>query len=246
MDRNWEKFYNKTAIQRDMSKKFGPVKIIGKNGFKQLIRGVQKNLKNGMKIIDIGCGTGHILMNIYRTTKKKVKMVGIDNSSEMIRVAKQNSKGIKDISFLLMDAFKIKFKNNTFDIVINRLGAPPKSYKETYRILKKNGLFFLFITDKEDWKEVRNLFGFKDYFGLKEQLKMLKDVGFTIKKIHRFSSTEYYRNIESLAKVLEIIPFKPLFNRKKHAKKLKEYKRKYKTYWGIKSSQKRLLIVSKK
>lgn len=243
---DWKKFYSKTATQRDMSKEFGPVKIIGKNGFRQLIIEVQKNLKNGMKIIDIGCGTGHILMNIYRTTSKKVKMVGIDNSSGMIKVAKQKSKGIKDISFHLMDAFKTKFKDNTFDIVINRLGAPPKSYKETYRILKNNGLFFLFITDKGDWKEVRNLFGFKEYLGLKEQLKMLKNANFKTKKIHKFSSTEYYKNIKSLAKLIEIIPFNPPFDRKKHSRKLKKYEKKYKTYWGIKSSQKRLLIVSKK
>ena len=244
--RNWKKFYSKTAIQRDRSKEFGPIKIIGKNGFRQLIKEVQRNLKNGMKIIDIGCGTGHILMNIYRTASKKIKMVGIDNSPGMIKVAKQKYKGIKDISFHLMNAFKTKFKNNTFDIAINRLGATPKSYKETYRILKRNGLFFLFITDKGDWKEVRNLFGFKEYLGLKKQLKMLKDAGFKIKKIHKFSSTEYYRNIKSLAKVIEIIPFNPPFDKRKHAKKLKEYEKKYKTNWGIKSSQKRLLIVSKK
>ncbi len=243
---DWRKFYTKTAIQRDRSKEFGPVKIIGKNGFRQLITEVQKKLKNGMKIIDIGCGTGHVLMDIYRTTDKKVKMVGIDNSTGMIKVAKEKSKGIRDFSFILMNAFKTKFKNNTFDIAINRLGAPPKSYKETYRILKNNGLFFLFVTDKEDWKEVRKLFGFKEYLGLKEQLKMLKDAGFRIIKIHKFSSTEYYKDIESFAKILEIIPFNPSFNRRKYSKKLKKYEKKYKTYWGIKSSQKRLIIISKK
>jgi ubiquinone/menaquinone biosynthesis C-methylase UbiE len=243
---DWRKFYSKTAVQRDRSKEFGPVKVIGKNGFIQLIREIQKHLKNGMRIIDIGCGTGHVLMDIYRTTNKKVKMTGIDNSIGMIKVAKQKSEGIKDISFHLMNAFKTKFKDNTFDIAINRLGAPPKSYKETYRILKKNGLFFLFVTNKGDWKEVRNLFGFKEHLGLKEQLKALKDANFKIIKIHKFSSTEYYRNIEDFAKTLEIIPFNPTFNRRKHAKKLKEYERKYKTYWGIKSSPKRFIIVGKK
>ena len=243
---NWKKFYNKTALQRDIVSKIGPVKIIGKNGFKELIAEVQKNLKNGMKIIDIGCGTGHVLMDIYRTTDKKVKMIGIDNSSGMIKIAKEKSNEIKDISFLLMNALKTKFKSNTFDIAINRLGAPPESYKETYRILKRNGLFFLFVTDKGDWKEVRNTFGFKEYIDLKEQIKALKEARFKIIKIHKFSSTEYAKNIESFAKVLEIIPFKPPFNRRKHYKKLKEYERKYKTKWGIKSTQKRLLIISKK
>jgi len=74
---------------------------------------------------------------------------------------------------------------------------------------------------------------------------MLKEAGFKIIKIHKFSSIEYYRNIGDFTKMLEIIPFNPPFKRIKNAKKLKEYERRYKTKWGIKSSQKRLIIVGK-
>ena len=241
---DWKKFYNKTASQRDKSDNFKPIKIIGKRS-DELIKEVQKHLKNGMRIIDFGCGTGRHLIEIYRTTDKKVKMIGIDNSPGVIKIAKEKAKGIKDVSFLLMDAFKTKFKSNMFDIVMNRLGAPLKSYNEIFRILKKNGLFILFVSDKGDWKEVIGTFGFKESLGL-EQLNFIKNAGFKVIKIYKISSTQYYRNIEDLRKTIETIPFKPQLDKKTFYKKFKEYERKYKTYWGIKSSQKRLLIISKK
>ena len=241
-DAEWKKFYDKTALQRVKLREFAPVKIIGKTGFRELIQEVQKHLKNGMKILDVGCGTGHVLLEIYRTTDKKVKMIGIDYSSGMIKIAKFKTRGIKDISFFLMNAHRTKFADNYFDIIINRFG--PRCYNEAYTILKKNGLFFLFVSDKGDWKEVRKHFGFKEYYGLKEQLKMLREVGFKIVKVQKFSSTEYYKDLEDFARVLEIIPFTPRFDRKKHSKLLKEYEKKYKTDWGIKSSHKKVLITS--
>jgi ubiquinone/menaquinone biosynthesis C-methylase UbiE len=242
----WKKFYDKTSSQRGSMKEFKPVKIVGKNGTVKLIITVKKHLKNGMKIIDMGCGTGHILIRIHRISDKKVKMIGIDNSSGMIKIAKQKSKGMKNISFFLMDAFKTKFKKNTFDIVINRFGAPPESYNEACRILKKKGLFLLLVSNDGDWGDVRKHFGFQQYSGTKEQLDSLKEAGFKIVKIHKFSTKEFYNNKESLAKMLEIIPFKPNFNKKKHAKKLMQYAKKNKTKWGIKASLKRILIISKK
>ena len=237
-EEQWKKLFQKDIARGG----FEPVKIIGKNGFTELIEEVQKHLKNNMKVLDVGCGIGHVLLNIYRTTNKKVKMIGIDQSPSRLKIAKMRSKGIKDIYFLLMDAYKTKFRNNLFDIIINRLG--PRSYDEIYRILKKKGLFFLFVTDKEDWREVRKHFGFKEYVGLKEQVEMLRKAGFKIIAIKKFSYIEFYRDLESFVKMLEIQPFAPTFSRRKHSKLLKEYENKYRTNFGIISSHKRSLIIS--
>lgn len=245
-DEHWRKFYDKTAWQRNSSADFGPVKIIGRNGSDELIQELIKRLRNGMKILDVGCGTGKTLLNVFRQTDKKIRMVGIDYSSGMINVAREISKGIKDISFFKMDANKTKFRNNYFNIIISRLGPGPKTYIETHRILKKKGLFFLFIADTGDWGEVRKHFGFKEYYALNEQKQMLKEAGFKILKTHKFSSTEYYKDLNSLARMLEIVPFTPSFDRRKHSNLLQNYEKKYRTYCGIKSSQKRALIICTK
>jgi SAM-dependent methyltransferase len=143
-----------------------------------------------------------------------------------------------------MDAYKTKFENNYFDIIINRLGT--KSHEEVFRILKRGGYYLVFVTGKDDWKEMVNLFGFEKLDDLEFHKKLVKEAGFKIVKIKKFSSFEYYKDLELLAKTLSIIPFEPPFSRKKHLIKLEQYVRRYMTHYGIRSTQKRIIIICKK
>jgi len=244
LDKDWIKFYNKTAYAREQANEFGPIKIIGNSGSAVWIDTVISKLKNGMKLLDIGCGTGKHLRKIYMTTKKKVKMIGIDISPDMIEIAKNKSKGMKNLKFFTMDAYKTKFRSNYFDIIINRLGT--RSHDEVFRILKKGGYYLLFVTDENDWKEMVKLFDFKKLYIIKIYKDELKKAGFKIIRIKKYSSKEYYKDEESLAKMLSIVPFKPVFDRKKHLGKLKKYAKTHMARFGIKSSHKRIIIICKK
>lgn len=244
LEKNWIKFFNRTARGREHARELGPVKIVGKNGNEAWIDAIKSRLKNGMKLLDVGCGTGLHLREIYRTTDKKVEMIGIDISPQMIKIARNKSAGIKDMEFLVMDASRTKFKGGCFDVAINRLG--PKSHDELFRVLKDGGYYFFFVTGKDDWKEMVNLFGFKRPHDIEFHKNGLKKAGFKIISVKKFSSIEYYKDVECLAKTLGIIPFSPIFDRKKHLDKLKGYAKKRMTRWGIKSSQKRIIITCKK
>lgn len=70
----------------------------------------------GMRILDIGCGTGMQLANYHDSGGE---LFGIDLSSQMLKVAKYNLKG--NIGLVNGDALWLPYANATFDLVISSL-----------------------------------------------------------------------------------------------------------------------------
>ena len=99
--------------------------------------------KIGLKILDIGCGTGFFTGILSQMGHE---VIGIDLTKEMIHLATVFANQEKfDAKFLVMDAQNLEFKDASFDIVISRnvtwtLPDVPKAYQEWLRVLKKGGL----------------------------------------------------------------------------------------------------------
>lgn len=70
------------------------------------------NPQPGERILDLGCGTGHLTAEI---AKSGAEVVGIDNSPDMVRIAKEN---FPDIPFQLADARDFHFSEG-FDAVFS-------------------------------------------------------------------------------------------------------------------------------
>jgi SAM-dependent methyltransferase len=69
-------------------------------------------VKNGDKILDVGCGNGRL---IEAFKNKKISYLGVDNSEKLIEAAKNNYQ-ISNIKFLLGDILGLdKFPENNFD-----------------------------------------------------------------------------------------------------------------------------------
>ena len=75
--------------------------------------------KDKMRILDIGCGPGFFTINL---SKLGHDVTGIDISSEMVTVAKENAEeqGLT-CDFKVMNANTLEFPDNTFDLIINRV-----------------------------------------------------------------------------------------------------------------------------
>jgi ubiquinone/menaquinone biosynthesis C-methylase UbiE len=106
------------------------------------------------RIVDLSCGTGK---HIRFLQSGKVHVIGADCSKSMVTVAKSYRYLNDKIKFLVNDARKIAFKNQTTDVVlmlydsINYLVEDEEIenlFEEVYRILKPGAIFiFDFVTE---------------------------------------------------------------------------------------------------
>ncbi len=101
-------------------------------------------------ILDVATGTGSLAIELSKSAEK---VVGIDLSSEMLNIAEKKRRN-KNLSFLQMDASKMKFDDGEFDIVTISLGLHDMPLEirslvlqEAKRVLKKDGKLFILEYD---------------------------------------------------------------------------------------------------
>ncbi|MCX8095698.1 MAG: methyltransferase domain-containing protein [Caldisericia bacterium] len=116
---------------------------LGRKIFESEKRAIENLIEKGegKLALDLGIGTG-LFTQILRD--KGYKVIGIDISEEMLKIAKL--RGFEVIKHDFNEP--LPFENNYFDLVfsmtsIEFLKDPRKLFNETRRVLKENGLFLL-------------------------------------------------------------------------------------------------------
>lgn len=104
---------------------------------------VPKDLNN-KKLLDVGCGPG---IHIKKYVERGAECIGIDLSTEMIKLAKNYCPAAK---FKTGNVYDLKFNDNYFDIttssfVLDHVKDLEKAVKEVKRVLKSKGLFIFSI-----------------------------------------------------------------------------------------------------
>ncbi len=98
--------------------------------------------KRGLKILDVGCGTGELSL-LFAEMGHKV--TGIDISRQMLKAAKTKAEASgADITFGEGDAENPPYDTSSFDIVFSRhllwtLPNPKTAVENWKRVLRKNG-----------------------------------------------------------------------------------------------------------
>jgi ubiquinone/menaquinone biosynthesis C-methylase UbiE len=181
------------------------------DGFEIILCDVRKKMTREINpknksVLDVATGTGSLAIAL---SDQADKVTGIDLSSKMLDVARK--KRSKDnLSFLQMDAGKMNFQDNEFDIVTISLGLhdmPPGIrtcvLEEVKRVLKKDGKLYILEYDLPPNKflgwctsHLVNIYESKYYleFINSDFVEYLNELGFRVE-----SKTNYlFRLLQSL------------------------------------------------
>lgn len=110
-----------------------------------------KNIKSGLKLLDLGCGSGRFSIN---SAKLGFDVTGVDITPEAINTCKKRAEKEKLINttFLVGDMSELSFPDNAFDFVfcprfsINALSTfdrRRKAINEMIRVVKPKGKIFI-------------------------------------------------------------------------------------------------------
>jgi ubiquinone/menaquinone biosynthesis C-methylase UbiE len=107
-------------------------------------------IKKG-RVLDIGCGSGRLALELAGEKRADFAVVGIDVSADMLKQARINTGGqlfLDKVQYVQATAARMPFPNESFEIVtsyasLHHWKHPEAVFEEMWRITKENGLILL-------------------------------------------------------------------------------------------------------
>jgi SAM-dependent methyltransferase len=104
------------------------------------------HVRPGLRILDLGSGTGQPALDLARATGPRGQVVATDLSAAMLTIAEEHActAGLTNMAFRQADAEALPFADESFDAVTSRLGAMyfvdmQRALGEVRRVLKPGG-----------------------------------------------------------------------------------------------------------
>lgn len=172
-----KEIYRELARTSDLSKK-EEESSLEKKDF--LLNG----LSSGQKFLDIGCGTGKLLLEASLRVREKGGCWGVDISWEMLAIARERTHNQHNIQFYQDDVtLGLSFADNSFDLVVaaNLLQEIPSvsfALGEISRVTKPDGCFRLLIPCLAEDNQINKAFAFMGrkyywYFHTEKELRQI-------------------------------------------------------------------------
>ncbi len=126
--------------------------------------------KKPQKVLDLGCGTGDLTINIARLAENGVEVTGVDFSQPMLELAEKKTVGAGlggKVKFVYGEATSLPFPDGNFDCVGISFAFRNLTYKnpsqeqhlsEVLRVLKKNGRYVIVESSQPGNNTIRVLF----------------------------------------------------------------------------------------
>ncbi len=139
------------------------------------------SLKKGENLLDVGCGTGTLLV-ITKQEFPNIEMTGVDIDSNVLQIAEVKAKKKDlDISYIKTSSASLPFSKGTFNVIVSSLvfhhlptEIKKQTLREVHRVLKDNGRFLLADFGKKDGLVLSAISFITDFLRLPER-KTLQD-----------------------------------------------------------------------
>lgn len=117
--------------------------------FKKAIGGIAA--ESGMRVLDLGCGTGKLLFALCERSHAQARFYGCDYSADQLKFAEgRKPRFAQEITFIHASMDDLDFPDAHFDIIMSSMalhavnpGIRQKAICEVARMLKDDGLFLL-------------------------------------------------------------------------------------------------------
>ena len=127
-------------LDTDIRRKLQPAdKLIQRSGIKQ-----------GMRVLEVGCGSGAFVTFVARAVGKTGKVFALDIQPAMLRqlkakLTRPENRDIKNIKLILGSAHELPFEDNFLDLaymvtVLQEIPDKDKALREARRVLKPGGI----------------------------------------------------------------------------------------------------------
>jgi len=154
-----------------------PFKILRKKVLNQI-----KKLEPKGRLIDVGCGSGNLIVEIAETFPH-LELTGVDISSEILKFAKERAKKngyIERIDFKEGTVESLPFPDDSIDFIVSSLSLhhwlhPINAFQEFFRILKKDGMALIFDFRRDARKIFYGLFTFATKVVVPKALKQVNE-----------------------------------------------------------------------
>ena len=112
-------------------------------------------IRKGETVLDVAGGAGEPSLTIAEVVGVEGSVTCTDGVAQMVEAARAEAqrRGLTNMQFQQCAADSLPFPDNSFDVVVSRLGAmffPDPAFREMLRVLRPNGRFGFAVWGKSD------------------------------------------------------------------------------------------------